>query len=53
MMQHDIILLDVRKCTLTLSEVRSLIKREKAARQGYEIFLDGDAHALVARRCFA
>ena len=53
MMLHDVIIIDVRTCTLTLSEVRSLIEREKAARPGSEIFLDGDKHAFVARRCSA
>jgi len=53
MILSDEIILDVRTCELTISQVRALITKEKAARPGYEIFLDGDAHALVARRCSA
>ena len=49
-MEPDKILIDIRTCELTLSEVMSEIKKLQAEYPDHEIFMDGDAHAIVARR---
>ena len=50
MMPSDEIVIDARTCELTMPQLRALLKKERAARPGYGIHLDGDAHAFVARR---
>ena len=49
-MEADKIFIDVRTCELTLSQVLTEVKRLLAEYPDYEIFLDGDAHAIVGRR---
>ena len=49
-MEPDKILIDIRTCELTLSEVMSEIKRLQAEYPDHEIFMDGDAYVIVARR---
>ena len=48
---QDRILIDIRSSTLTLGEVLGRIEQYKAdpVYAGYEIFLDGDRYAIVAR----
>ena len=49
-MEPDKILIDMRTCELTMSQVMAEIKRLKEEYPGYEIFMDGDSYAIVARR---
>lgn len=49
-MEADRIFIDIRTSELTLNEVLKEIQRIKAENEDYEIFLDGDAHAIVGRR---
>ncbi len=49
-MEPDKILIDIRTCELTLSEVMTEIVRLQAEYPDHEIFMDGDAYAIVARR---
>ncbi|MCK9323559.1 MAG: hypothetical protein RBR05_03000 [Candidatus Methanomethylophilaceae archaeon] len=49
-MEADKIFIDIRTSELTLSQVRAEIKRIQSENPGYEIFLDGDAHAIVGRK---
>ena len=49
-MEPDKILIDIRTCELTLSEVMSEIKKLQAEYPDHEIFMDGNAYAIVARR---
>lgn len=46
----DRILIDVRSCGLTLSQIAAEVARHRSEMPGAEIFLDGDAHAIVSRR---
>ncbi len=50
--EPDQILIDIHKTDLTLGEVLARVEQYKKdpAYRGYEIFLDGDAYAIVARR---
>lgn len=45
----DKVLIDVRTCDLTLSQVMAEIARYQSEMPDHEIFLDGDAYAIVAR----
>lgn len=45
----DRILIDIRTCDLTLSQVMAEIDRYQSEMPDHEIFLDGDAYAVVAR----
>lgn len=45
----DIVLIDIRTCDLTLSEVMAEIARYQSEMPGHEIFMDGDIYAIVAR----
>ena len=45
----DKVLIDVRTCDLTLSQVMAEIVRYQSEMPDHEIFLDGDAYAVVAR----
>ena len=42
--------IDVRTSDLTLTQVLREVERIQAEHPDNEIFLDGDAHAIVARR---
>lgn len=46
------ILIDIKTCRLSLSEVLDYIRKESAKHPECDIFLDGDAHAVVSRRRF-
>lgn len=46
----DIPIIDVRTCGMRMSEVLDGIERmQQAHGEDFEIFLDGDAYAIVAR----
>ena len=49
-MEPDKILIDIRTCELTLKEVMDQIRVWQAKMPDYEIFMDGDAYAIVARK---
>lgn len=49
-MRPDVTFFDVRTCDLTLSQVMSEIARLQAEHPELEVFLDGDAYAIVGRR---
>lgn len=49
-MEADRVFIDVKTCKMNLSEVLIEIKRLQAENPDYDIFLDGDAHAIVGRR---
>lgn len=49
-MEADRIFIDVKTCELTLSQVLAEVKRIQKENPDYEIFLDGDAHAIVGRK---
>ena len=48
-MEADRIFIDIRTSDLTLSQVLVEVKRLQTDNPDYEIFLDGDAHAIVGR----
>ena len=48
-MREDIILIDIRTCDLTLSQVMRRIVELQAEHPELEIFMDGDAYAFVGR----
>lgn len=43
------VLIDIRTCDLTLSEVMAEVARYQSEMPDYEVFMDGDAYAIVAR----
>lgn len=45
----DRILIDMATCEHTLSEVMALVRGWKKVLPDHEIFMDGDAYAIVAR----
>lgn len=47
----DVVLIDIKSTTLTLGEVLAKVEEYKAIPEyrDYEIFLDGDRYAIVAR----
>ena len=45
----DHIYIDIRTCELTLAEVMEEVRRLIREHPDQEIFLDGDAHAIVGR----
>lgn len=49
-MEPDILFIDIRTCGLTLSEALAEIRRIQAENPDYDVFLDGDAHAVIGRR---
>ena len=49
-MEPDKILIDIRTCELTLSEVMAQIRVWPKEMPDYEIFMDGDAYASGARK---
>ena len=50
MAARDRILIDIRTCDLTLSEVMRRMARYQSEMPGHEVFMDGDLYAIVARR---
>lgn len=44
------VLVDIRTCDLTLSQVMAAVRLMAAGLPGHEVFMDGDAYAIVARR---
>lgn len=42
-------LIDIRTCDLTLSQVMAEITRYQSEMPGHEVFMDGDLYAIVAR----
>lgn len=49
-MEPDKIFIDIKTSELTLAQVLQEIQRIQAENPDYEIFLDGDAHAIAGRR---
>ncbi|MCL1811398.1 MAG: hypothetical protein FWG41_04185 [Methanomassiliicoccaceae archaeon] len=49
-METDKIFIDIRTSELTLSQVLQEIQRIQDENPDYEIFLDGDSHAIAGRR---
>jgi hypothetical protein len=49
-LESDKIFIDIRTSELTLTQVLEEIKRIQKENPEYEIFLDGDAHAIAGRR---
>lgn len=45
----DYIYIDIRTCELTLREVMEEVRRLIAEHPDQEIFMDGDAYAIVGR----
>ena len=50
---RDTVLLDIRTCELTLAEVMQQIRQWVAEFPVDEIFMDGDAYAIVRRQVVA
>jgi len=48
-LESDKIFIDIRTSDLTLAQVIKEIQRIQAENPDYEIFLDGDAHAIAGR----
>jgi hypothetical protein len=46
----DEVFIDLRTCELTMSQVMAEIQRLKEEHPEYEIFMDGDAYAIVGKR---
>ena len=49
-MESDKIFIDIRTSELTLTQVLQEIRKIQAENPDYDIFLDGDAHAIAGRR---
>lgn len=49
-MEPDRIFIDIETSELTLAQVLLEIQRIQEENPDYEIFLDGDAHAIAGRR---
>lgn len=50
---RDTVLIDIATCELTLSEVMQQIRQWQAEYPQDEIFMDGDAYAIVRREVVA
>ena len=48
-MESDKIFIDIRTSELTLAQVLDEVQRIQDENPEYEIFLDGDSHAIVGR----
>lgn len=48
-MQPDEVLIDIRTCDLTLSQVMARVAQLQADRPELEIFMDGDLYAIIGR----
>lgn len=49
-MEPDTVYIDIRTSLLSLSEVLAIVEDLKAQHPDQEIFMDGDAYAIVGRR---
>ncbi len=49
-MEPDRVFIDIRTSDLTLSQVMSEVARLQSEFPDYEIFMDGDAYAIVGRK---
>ena len=49
MADEDIVFIDISSSKLTVSETMKEVERIQAEHPYYEIFLDGDAYAIVGR----
>jgi len=49
-LESDKIFIDIRTSDLTLAQVIEKIQKIQEENPDYEIFLDGDAHAIAGRR---
>ena len=49
-LESDKIFIDIRTSELTLAQVLQEIRKIQDENPDYEIFLDGDAHAIAGRR---
>jgi deoxyadenosine/deoxycytidine kinase len=49
-LESDKIFIDIRTSELTLAQVIEEIERIQAENPDYEIFLDGDLHAIAGRK---
>jgi hypothetical protein len=49
-LESDKIFIDIRTSELTLAQVLQEIQRIQAENPDYEIFLDGDSHAIAGRK---
>ncbi|MCL2031673.1 MAG: hypothetical protein FWG96_00110 [Methanomassiliicoccaceae archaeon] len=49
-MESDKIFIDIRTSELTLTQVLQEIQRIQDENPDYEIFLDGDSHAIAGRK---
>jgi hypothetical protein len=49
-LESDTIFIDIKTSELTLTQVLQEIQRIQKENPNYEIFLDGDTHAIVGRR---
>lgn len=48
-MKPDVVYIDIRTCDLTLSQMMAEISRLQSEHPDQEIFMDGDAYAIVGR----
>lgn len=44
------VLIDIRTCDLTLSQVMAAVRQMAAGLPGHKVFMDGDEYAIVAHR---
>ncbi|HKM13787.1 MAG TPA: hypothetical protein VJY42_02575 [Candidatus Methanomethylophilaceae archaeon] len=49
-MEEDKVFIDIATSRLTVADTLKEIKRLQIEYPDYEIFLDGDAHAIIGRR---
>ena len=49
-MEPDVIFIDIRTCELKMSQLMAEIRRLQEEHPDYEVFMDGDAYAIVGRR---
>ncbi len=49
-MEEDKVFIDIRKSSLTVSETLAEIRKLQEENPDMEIFIDGDAHAIVGRK---
>jgi hypothetical protein len=49
-LEKDTVFIDMRTCELTIAQVFAEVKRLQEEHPNLEIFLDGDARAIVGRR---
>lgn len=47
---HQLKLIDIRTCDYTLSQMMAYIAGYQRIMPDYEVFMDGDEYAIVARR---